>query len=108
MPDFSDLFQQAKQMQSSIQDAQEALSQLEVTGEAGAGMVRIVMSGRHVAKSCHLSEAAISESPEVLQDLIIAAINDAITKVESESQSRMQSVMGDLGLPTDLGSLEDK
>lgn len=107
MSDFSDLFQQAKKMQSSIQGAQEALSHLEVVGEAGAGMVRIAMSGRHVVKRCELSQAAQSESTEVLQDLIVAAVNDAITKVESESRSKMQSVMADLGLPKDFDPTDD-
>lgn len=97
------LMQQAQrmqeQMQKQMQKAQEELASAEITGESGAGLVRIVMTGRHDVKRVTLDESLLKEDKEMLEDLIAAAVNDAVRKVEDFSQKKMGGVTAGLNLP---------
>ena len=98
-----DLMKQAQQMQEQMQQqlkqAQEELATLEVTGEAGAGMVQVVMNGRHDVRKVHIDPAVVGDDLEMLEDLIAAAVNDAVHRVEAQSQSKMSNVTAGLNLP---------
>ena len=83
------LLKNAKKMQEMVEQTQNELKNTEVTGDAGAGAVKIVMNARHEAKSLEIEDDIIKEDKTVLQDLIIAAINDASKKVEKITQSKM-------------------
>ena len=103
MKDFGDLMKQAQQMQASLQDAQAQIAQMEVQGESGAGMVKVVMNGRYEVKSVVLDSALLSEDKEVLEDLLAAACNDTVRKVEQAQSEIMQDIgcglLGGLNLP---------
>jgi DNA-binding YbaB/EbfC family protein len=95
----SDLMQQAQNMQAELQKAQEDLAKAEVTGEAGAGLVSVVMTGRHDVKRVSIDDSVFSEDKEVLEDLLAAAVNDAVRKVEARNQSAMSGLTSGLNLP---------
>jgi DNA-binding YbaB/EbfC family protein len=95
----SDLMQQAQQMQADMQKAQEELANAEVTGEAGAGMVSVVMTGRHDVKRVSIDDAVLGEDKEVLEDLLAAAVNDAVRKVEARNRAAMTDLTAGLNLP---------
>jgi DNA-binding YbaB/EbfC family protein len=89
MKGINDLMQQAQKMQADMQKAQEELAQKEVTGEAGAGLVRVTMTGRHDVKQVRIDDSVLSESREVLEDLLAAAVNDAVRRVEAQNRESM-------------------
>ena len=91
--------QMQEQMQQQLKQAQEELAQLEVTGEAGAGVVQVVMNGRHDVRKVHIDPALLGDDLEMLEDLIAAAVNDAVQRVEAKSQSKMSNVTAGLNLP---------
>ncbi|WP_271273522.1 YbaB/EbfC family nucleoid-associated protein [Aliamphritea hakodatensis] len=93
------LMKQAQKMQEELQKAQEEVAKAEVNGESGAGMVKIVMNGRHDVKRVDIDDSLMTEDKEILEDLIAAAVNDAVRKVESASQERMAKVTGGMGMP---------
>ncbi len=93
------LMKQAQQMQEKMQSAQEELAAFNVTGQSGAGMVTIVMNGRHDVLSVELDKNIMEEDKEVIEDLIAAAINDAVRKIEKEARNKMTALTSDLGLP---------
>jgi DNA-binding YbaB/EbfC family protein len=94
------LMKQAQQMQANVQRAQAEIAALEVTGEAGGGMAKIVMTGRYQVKRVTLDPSIVSsDDKDMLEDLVAAAINDAVQKVERATQEKMASVMGNLSLP---------
>ena len=95
----SDLMKQAQNMQADIQKAQEDLARAEVRGEAGAGMVSVVMTGRHDVKSVSIDDSVLSEDKEVLEDLLAAAVNDAVRKVEAQNKDTMSGLASGLDLP---------
>ncbi len=95
----SDLMQQAQQMQADMQKAQEELANAEITGEAGAGLVSVVMTGRHDVKRVSIDDAVLGEDKEMLEDLLAAAVNDAVRKVEAHNRDKMAEVAGGLNLP---------
>ena len=99
MANFGNMMKQAEALQRNMQKAQEEIAQLEVTGESGAGMVTVTMTGKHEVKRVQIEPAVIGEDREMLEDLVAAAINDAVRRVESESQQRMSSLMSGLRLP---------
>ena len=99
MANFGNMMKQAEALQRNMQKAQEEIAQLEVTGESGAGMVKVTMTGKHEVKRVRIEPAVIGEDREMLEDLVAAAINDAVRRVESESQQRMSSLMSGLRLP---------
>jgi DNA-binding YbaB/EbfC family protein len=93
------MMKQAEALQRNMQKAQEEIALLEVTGESGAGMVKVTMTGKHEVKRVQIEPAVIGEDREMLEDLVAAAINDAVRRVESESQQRMSALMSGLRLP---------
>ncbi|MDN3649795.1 YbaB/EbfC family nucleoid-associated protein [Reinekea marina] len=93
------LMKQAQQMQEKMQAMQEEVANTEVTGESGAGLVKIIMTGRHDVKSVSLDDSLMSEDKDLLEDLLAAAVNDAVRKVETVSKEKMSSVAGGLNLP---------
>lgn len=95
----NDIMKQAQQMQEQMQKAQQELANKEVTGESGAGLVRIVMNGRHDVRKVQIDPALLSEDKEILEDLIAAAVNDAVRKVEANSQDLMSGLASGLNMP---------
>ncbi|MET0497880.1 MAG: YbaB/EbfC family nucleoid-associated protein [Steroidobacteraceae bacterium] len=93
------IMKQAQQMQENMQRAQAEISKLEVTGEAGGGMAKITMTGKHQVVRVQLDAALPTDDKDMLEDLIAAAINDAVQKVERVTAERMSSVMGGMNLP---------
>jgi len=93
------LMKQAQAMQENMKKAQEAIAALEVEGQAGAGLVKVVMTGRHDVKRVTIDPTLFGEDKEMLEDLVAAATNDAVRKVEAASQEKMAGVAGGLGLP---------
>ncbi len=93
------IMKQAQKMQEKMQQAQEEVAKLEVTGESGAGLVKVVMTGRHDVKSVAIDDSLMQEDKDLLEDLLAAAVNDAVRKVESTSQEKMSSVTAGMGLP---------
>lgn len=99
MKGLNDLMQQAQRMQQQMQQAQDDVARLEVTGEAGAGLVSVQMTGRHDVKRVSIDASLLTEDKEVLEDLIAAAVNDAVRKVERESQQKISGLTAGMQLP---------
>jgi nucleoid-associated protein EbfC len=99
MKGIQDLFKQAQQMQERMQTLQEELAREEVTGESGAGLVKVTLNGRHEAIRVQLDPSLKDEALEILEDLIAAAINDAERRVEASQKERMFGLTAGMGLP---------
>ncbi len=99
MKGLSDIMKQAQQMQANMQKMQEEIAKLEVTGQAGGGMVKVVMTGRHDVRRVEIDPTLMDEDKEMLEDLLAAAVNDAVRQVEQAVQEKMASLTGGLGLP---------
>ena len=93
------IMKQAQQMQEDMQKAQEEIARMEITGESGAGMVRVVMLGNRDVKSVQIDDALKDEDLTMLADLLAAAVNDANRKVESMTKEKMSSLTAGLNLP---------
>lgn len=93
------LMKQAQKMQEDMQRMQQEVANAEVTGESGAGLVKVVMNGRHDVKQVMLDDSVMQEDKELLEDLLAAAVNDAVRKVETYSQEKMSSVTAGMQLP---------
>jgi DNA-binding YbaB/EbfC family protein len=93
------LMRQAQQMQETMKKAQAELGDLEATGEAGAGRVKIVMSGRHEAKRVVIEPALLDADKDMLEDLLVAAINDAVRKIAARTEEKYSGLMSGLNLP---------
>lgn len=100
---FGKLLQQAQKMQENLQKAQEEIGTLEVTGEAGGGLVQVVMTGRYEARRVSIDQSLLQEDKDMLEDLVAAAVNDAAHKVEKAVQEKFAGIAGGMGLP--LGGL---
>lgn len=96
---FGNIMKQAQQMQEQMQKAQEELVNVEVTGEAGAGMVKVTMTGRHDVKHVEIDPSLLEDDKEMLEDLVAAAINDANRRVETATQEKMSEMTAGMGLP---------
>jgi hypothetical protein len=96
---FDGILKQAQQVQEQLQRAQEEVARMEVQGEAGAGMVKVVMTGRHDVRKVEIEAAALTGERQMLEDLIAAAVNDANRRVEAATQERMARVATGMGLP---------
>lgn len=92
----SGIMQQAQQMQAELQKAQQAVAEREVCGEAGAGLVRVTMNGRHDVRRVEIDPAVLQEEKAVLEDLLAAAVNDAVRRVEVAQQEALREVGGGL------------
>ena len=93
------LMKQAQQMQQNMQKAQAELSSVEVEGQAGSGMVKVVMTCAHEVRRVSLEDSVFSDDKEMLEDLITLALNDAMKKAEAISQQRMSGFTAGMGLP---------
>ncbi|ARS51588.1 MULTISPECIES: YbaB/EbfC family nucleoid-associated protein [Kushneria] len=93
------LMKQAQEMQDKMQKVQEEIADTEVHGESGAGMVKVTMNGRHDVTSIELDPAIMQEDKEFLEDLLAAAVNDAVRKVEVNSRTKMEEATQGLNLP---------
>lgn len=93
------MMKQAQMLQANMQKAQAEIAVMEVTGEAGGGMVKVTLTGKHEAKRVAIDPAVPLDDREMLEDLLAAAINDAAQKVEAATQQKMSSLMGGLNLP---------
>ena len=95
----NNLMKQAQAMQANMQKAQAEIATIEVIGESGGGMVKVTMTGKHEVKRVQIEPAVVSEDREMLEDLIAAATNDAVHKVETRVQEKMSSLTAGLNLP---------
>jgi DNA-binding YbaB/EbfC family protein len=93
------LMKQAQQMQENMKKMQEQLASTEVEGQSGAGMVKVVMTCRHDVRRVTIDESLLKDDKEMLEDLIAAAVNDAVRRVESTVQEKMAGVTAGLPLP---------
>ncbi len=93
------LMKQAQQMQADMQRAQEEMANLTVTGESGGGLVRITMTCRHEMKSLEIDDSLVGDDKEMLEDLITAAFNDAVRRVEKTVQEKYSGMTAGLSLP---------
>ncbi|HMW73800.1 MAG TPA: YbaB/EbfC family nucleoid-associated protein [Cellvibrionaceae bacterium] len=94
-----DLMKQAQAMQEKMQSMQEEMANREVEGQAGAGLVKVVMTGRHDVRSVSIDPSVMSEDKEVLEDLLAAAVNDAVRRIEELNKSSMGNLAAGLNLP---------
>jgi DNA-binding YbaB/EbfC family protein len=90
---------QAQALQANMQKAQAEIASMEVTGESGGGMVKVQMTGRHEVKRVQIEPSIIGEDREMLEDLVAAAINDAVHRLEAASQAKLSAAMGGMSLP---------
>ena len=96
------LMKQAKEMQENMEKAQAELASLEVTGESGGGMVKVTMTGKHEVRRVAIDDSLLADDKDMLEDLVSAAINDAVHKVEATTQERMSGLTSGLNLPAGM------
>lgn len=94
-----DIMKQAQKMQEELQKQQEAIASAEVTGESGAGLVKVVMNGRHDVVKVELDDSVLTEEKEFLEDLLAAAVNDAVRRIEEKNKSTMSGLAEGMGFP---------
>ena len=99
MQDFTNLISQAKKMQEKMKETQEALKKIEVEGISGGNAVRVTMNGDGELKKVYLEDALLKESKEIVEDLIVAAHNDAKSKLKKKTSEEISKVTGGVGLP---------
>ena len=93
------LMKQAQQMQDNLKKAQDELALLEVEGQAGAGLVKVTMTCRHDVKRVAIDPSLLGEDRDMLEDLVAAAVNDAVRRVESTTQEKMSGLTMGMGMP---------
>ena len=93
------MMKQAQQMQERMQQAQEEIKNMEVVGEAGAGLVKVTMLGSHNVRRIEIDESLMEDDKEMIEDLVAAALNDAVRRVAEASQAKMSDVTGGMPLP---------
>jgi DNA-binding YbaB/EbfC family protein len=93
------LMKQAQQMQDNMKRAQEELAQIEVEGQAGAGLVKVVMTCRHDVKRVKIDPSLLADDREMLEDLVAAAVNDAVRRVETTTQEKMSGLTAGMPMP---------
>ena len=93
------LMKQAQQMQENMQKAQEEMANMEVTGQAGGGLVSVVMNGRHDVKRVSIDDSLLSDDKDMLEDLVAAAVNDAVRQVEKTTQEKFSGLTAGFNLP---------
>jgi nucleoid-associated protein EbfC len=99
MPDFSDLISQAKKMQEKMKETQEQLKKIEVEGISGGNSVKVIMNGDGELKKIFFEDSLLKESKEILADLIVAAHNDAKSKLKKKTSEEISKATGGIGLP---------
>ncbi|WP_100644645.1 YbaB/EbfC family nucleoid-associated protein [Alteromonas facilis] len=93
------IMKQAQQMQEKMQKAQEELQSIEVTGESGAGMVKVTMTCNHNVRRVEVDPSLMDDDKDMLEDLVAAAINDAVRRVQTTTQEKMSSITGGMQMP---------
>lgn len=93
------ILKQAQKMQEDLQKAQEQLAREEVSGESGGGMVKVTMTGRHEVKRVEIDPSLLEEDKEMLEDLVAAAVNDAVTRVTEKAQQNMSELTAGMPIP---------
>ncbi|MCW8944219.1 MAG: YbaB/EbfC family nucleoid-associated protein [Sedimenticola sp.] len=93
------IMKQAQKMQEDLQKAQEALAKEEVTGESGGGLVKVTLNGKHEVRRVEIDDSLVGDDKEMLEDLVAAAMNDAVHKVAEKTQDSMSGVTSGMGLP---------
>lgn len=96
------LMKQAQQMQENMQRMQEELAKIEVEGQSGAGLVKVTMTCKHDVKRVSIDPSLLSDDKEMLEDLVAAAVNDAVRRAEATSQEKMSALTGGMQLPGGL------
>jgi len=99
MDGLGDLMKKAQEMQANMQKMQADLANVEVHGESGAGLVKVTMTGRHDVRGVEIDSSLMSEDKEILEDLLAAAVNDAVRKVEANNQSKMGDLTAGMQMP---------
>ncbi len=99
MKGIGDLMKQAQEMQSKLAEAQTQMAAIEVTGESGAGMVKVTMNCRYEVKRVQVDPGLLNETKEVLEDLLAAACNDTVRRVEKTQAEKMSELTGGINLP---------
>ena len=102
MTDFSDMLSKAKAMQEKMREAQEQIKKIQVEGVSGGNLVKVILAGDYELKSIEITEAAKKESQEIINDLIIAAYNNAKENLKKKSAEELSKVTGGLNLPLDF------
>ena len=102
MTNFSDMLSKAKAMQEKMRDVQSQIKKIEVEGLSGGNLVKVILTGDYEIKSIEISEAAKKESQEIINDLIIAAYNNAKENLKKKSAEELSKVTGGLNLPSDF------
>lgn len=93
------LMKQAQKMQEDMQRAQEEIASMEVTGQSGGGLVSVLMTGRHDVKRVSIDDSLMQDDKEMLEDLLAAAVNDAVRRIETETRERMAGMTKGLPIP---------
>ena len=93
------LMKQAQEMQANMEKAQQEMANMEVLGESGAGMVKVTMNGRHDVRRVEIDPSLMEEDKEMLEDLMAAAVNDAVRKVETMTKDKMSAFTAGMNLP---------
>lgn len=99
MKGLGDIMKQAQQLQEQMQKMQEELANLEVEGQSGAGLVKVVMTGRHDVKNVQIDSSLLEEDKEMLEDLLAAAVNDAVRRIEEKNKDKMGALTGGFTMP---------
>ena len=102
MTNFSDMLSKAKVMQEKMKEVQDQIKKIEVEGEAGGNLVKVILSGDYELKSIIISDTAKNENQEIINDLIIAAYNNAKENLKKKSAEELSKVTGELNLPLDF------
>ena len=99
MNGMGDLMKKAQKMQEQMQKAQEEIAKAEVVGESGAGLVKVTMTGRHDVRKVEIDPSLMGEDKDILEDLLAAAVNDAVRRVEENQKEKMAGMASGMGLP---------
>tara|TARA_Y100001936_G_C15933259_1_gene590570 strand:+ start:287 stop:607 length:321 start_codon:yes stop_codon:yes gene_type:complete len=102
MANFSDMLSKAKDMQEKMKEAQDKIKKIEVEGISGGNLVKVILSGEYELKSIEITEAAKKENQEIINDLIIAAYNNAKENLKKKSSEELSKITGGLNLPIDF------
>lgn len=102
-PNMQELMEKAKEMQKQMQAAQQEIAALEVVGQAGGGLVKVRMNGAHQALRVEISPTLMGEEEDMVEDLVMAAINDASQKIEAATKDKMMKMAKDMKLPEGFG-----
>ena len=100
MNNFNNMMKQAQELQNKMSEAQKKVEQLEAEGSSGGGLIKIIIDGKNLVKSVHIDDSLMnSEEKEILEDLIVAAFNDAKEKIQKKISDEMSSITGGIKLP---------